>query len=1091
MKNIFWRISFLLLVLIGADCVLYANNFPDALVDARLFRYPDVSFDKITFVYAGDIWIAKKEGGTAVRLSTPRGEEMFPKFSPDGNYIAYTANYDGNYDIYVIPVGGGTPNRLTWHGAVDRVIDWTPDGKRILFASGRESPRDRFNQLYTIDANGGLPVKLPVPYGEFASFSDDGKLLAYTPISRDFRTWKRYRGGMNPDIWVFDLEKLTATNITRHEANDSFPMWHGATIYFLSDRDDLKRANIYAYDPKTGATRQITHFTDYDIHFPSIGPSDIIFENGGKLYLLDLKTEETKELMIKAITDEPTIRPRTHNVSGFTHNVTISPTGKRVVVEARGELFSVPAENGITFNLTQTSGSAERFPGWSPDGKWIAYFSDKTGEYELTIRPADGKGSEQTLTKLGPGFRYRPFWSPDSKKLAFIDQAMKIRVYNIETKKIIFVDQQKWLYHGELNAFRVSWSPDSRWIAYAGDLDNRHSAIMLYNIDDGHRYQVTSGFYNDESPVFDPDGKYLYYVSSRQFSPTYSEMDNTWIYDNSMKIVAVALNTNVPPLLAERNDVEQPKEKSKNQPEKLKSENIPATQIDIQGFEFRGEQLPIQAGKIEMSYAAPGKIIYKRYSRSRDGSSSIMFFDVEKREEKTIISNVGFYELSADHQKLLVQQGNDYYIIDVRENQRAEKPVPTRELIATIEPREEWRQIFVDAWRLERDYFYDPGMHGVNWQEVRKTYEKLLDYAVTRWDVNFIIGEMIAELNASHTYRSGGDLESPSYMNVGYLGVDYDVEGGYYKFKKIISGAPWDIEVKSPLQNSGVKEGEFLIAVNGIKPDISKEPHAIFQGLAEKVIVLTVNSNPTPDGSRDIIVKTLASEDRLRYLNWVESNRKLTEQLSDGLIGYIYVPDTSVNGQNELVRQFYAQIDKSGLIIDERFNSGGQIPDRFIELLNRPILNYWGVRDGKDWQWPPASCPGPKAMLINGWSGSGGDAFPFYFKKTGIGPVIGTRTWGGLIGMTGVPALIDNGSVTVPTFGIYSTNGQWIIEGYGVDPDIEVVDDPGTMAKGRDPQLEKAIEVVLEKIRTSPIVQPQKPKYPDRSAKRKEPKENR
>jgi tricorn protease len=1103
-------------------------------IDARMMRYPDVSATQIAFVYAGDIWVAPKSGGAAMRLSSPKGEESFPRFSPDGSLIAFSGNYDGNTDIYVVPAAGGLPKRLTYHGDPDRMLEWFPDGKSILFATSRTSEKDRFNQLYKISSNGGLPEKLPVPYGEFGAISPDGKTLAYIPISVDFRTWKRYRGGMNPAIWLFNLETFESKNITGNEAANSLPMWHGSTLYFLSDRDRNKRANIWAYDTKDARFRQITTFADFDVHFPNIGPEEIVFENGGRLYLLNLATEKYSEVNIQVLTDRATLKPHLEDVSKAVHSPGVSPNGKRAVFEARGDIFTVPAEHGVVRNLTRSSGVAERYPAWSPDGKSIAYFSDRSGEYELTLRPADGSGQEQVLTQLGPGFRYSPCWSPDSKKLVFIDQAMRVQLHDLEKKETREIARQLWLYNDGLSSFRFNWSKDSRWLAFPQDLENRHTAISLYDTKEAKQTVVTSGYYDDDMPVFDADGKYLFYRSGREFTPVYSELDSTWIYPNTTRLMAVPLRRDIPSPLAPRNDDEgekksksdsekkdkdkdkekQPSEQQhkKDEPkldekkdeiaksddksdsdknsedkEEKKDEKPPKpVEIDLADFELRAVVLPPKAGHFDDLASVSGKLIYRRLPRAasdEDEKSSLMFYDLEKREDKTILEDVDDALLAAKGAKLLVRRKNEYALVEPKDSQKFDKKLSISSLETVIDPVAEWQQLFTDAWRLERDFFYDPHMHGVDWQGMRQRYGGLLKDAVTRWDVSYVIGELIAELNASHTYRSGGDVESGQQRGVGYLGVDFSLENGAYRIKKIIEGAPWDAEVRSPLKQPGIdaKEGDYLLAVNGLPLDTDVEPYAAFQGLADKPVFLSVNAEPSLQGAREVLVHTLTSEARLRNLAWIEKNRRKVDDATGGKVGYVYVPDTGRNGQNELVRQFRAQFNKPGLIIDERFNSGGQIPDRFIEMLGRKTLNYWGVRDGHDWSWPEIANSGPKAMLVNGWSGSGGDCFPFYFKQANLGPLIGSRTWGGLIGITGSPGLADGGSVTVPTFGIYSTRGDWIIEGHGVDPDIAVVDDPSLMAKGHDPQLERAIDEVLKALKRNPPAEVKKPKYPLRA----------
>lgn len=1076
--------------------VIIASSAANAQIDARLMRYPAVSATQIAFSYAGDIWLVPKTGGVARPVSTPKGEESFPRFSPDGQELAFSANYDGNTDIYVMPAGGGVPTRVTYHPMPDRLIGWYPDGKSLLYASGMQSGRDRFSKLFKVGKGGGLPEALPIPYGEFGALSPDGKILAYLPVSTDFRTWKRYRGGMASEIWLFDLEKKAAVRLPSHEgSNDSMPMWHGDKLYFLSDRDAARRNNIWSYDLQTKAFKQITFFKEFDVHFPAIGPTDLVLEAGGRLHRLDLGTETLTEVKVEVVTDRAALKPRQQNAGKLIRNADASPQGKRAVFEARGEIFSVPATQGYVLNLTNSTGVAERFPALSPDGKQVAYFSDRSGEYELYVRPADGSGAERQVTHMGPGFRYHIYWSPDGKRVAFADQAMRINLCEVDTGKVQTMDKGLYMAEDALGDFHGSWSPDSRWLTYIIDSENRKGVVKLYDTQSGKATQVTTPYFDASDAVFDPEGNFIYLATGQQFNPTYSDLDTTWAYAASTRLAAIPLRRDVASPLAARNDADAAKDEPKNEPKadkkadkkaEAKKDAPKSVEIDLDGLESRMVLLPPAPGYYSNLSAVKGKLIYRRsaqINREGENKTDLYYYDFEAREEKTILPDVNGAMVTGDGKQLFVNRKDVYAFIDIKADQKIDKKLPTGELLMTVDPRAEWRQIFNDAWRLERDMFYDPGMHGVDWNAMKVRYGKLLEDCATREDVNFVLGELISELNASHAYRGGGDVEMPAQVGVGLLGADYALENGAFRIKTILRGASWDAQAKSPLAQPGlkVKEGDYLLAVNRQPLDTAKAPWAAFQGLAGKTVLITVNDKPTLEGARDVMVDTIPSEVQLRFQAWVEAKRQYLDKASHGKVGYIYVPDTGINGQTELVRQFHGQFDKAGLVIDERWNSGGQIPDRFIELLNRKTLNHWGVRDGKDWQWPPVAHNGPMAMLINGWSGSGGDAFPFYFKQAGMGPLIGRRTWGGLIGISGAPGLIDGGNVTVPTFGIYSNEGKWIIEGYGVDPDIEVMDDPALLAQGKDPQLDRALAEVEASLKRNPLKVPVKPAYPVRS----------
>jgi tricorn protease len=1077
-----------------ALALLCSATLAHAQVDARMLRQPDVSDNQITFVYAGDVWVVAKEGGMAHRLSSPLGEESRPRFSPDGSKIAYTAYYDGNPEVYVIPAMGGVPQRITYHPMWDGLLDWYPDSENLLIGSSRESGTQRFTQFYKISANGGLAEKLPVPYGGNGSISADMKKIAYNPGGQASMNWKRYEGGNAPDIWIFDLTSMESENITDHVRTDADPMWHGDKIYFLSDRGKENRQNIWVYNTVDASLRQLTEFKKSDIYYPSIGPNDIVFQSDDKLFLLNLETEKSTEVNVTLSTDLASIQPRIRNVSENIQSWNISPDGKRALFEARGDVFTVPAEHGYIRNLTRTSGIAERYPSWSPDGKNVAYWSDRSGEYELCLVAGDGNGEEKKLSSLGAGYRYQLYWSPDSKKLAFMDNTQTFRIYDVEKDKVSDVDRLPSMAHFSMGAFRVDWSDDSEWLAYSKQVSNRNSAIFLYKMKDQTIHQATSGYYDDTQPVFDPEGKFLYFLTNRSFNPLYSDLDQTWIYPNATQIVAASLQDSIPSPLAARNDevaVKEEEDEKKDEDQKEDKDDKGDSEkekeplkIDLEGFESRVVVLPIKAGNYNNLNAIEGQILFTRYPRSgtADGKSAVVTWILKDREEKTIIQDVGTYRLSADRKKLLVAQGGSYGIVDPKPDQKIETKLRTDELEAVVDPRAEWHQILAEVWRKYRDYFYDENMHRVDWKAVREKYDPLVDQCLTRWDLNVVLNEMVGELNASHTYIFGPPHESPPSQRFGMLGVNWKLENGTFKIDHFVDGGEWDSEERSPLAVTGVNvsEGDYVLAVNGIPLDPKMEPWAAFQGLENRTVELTVNDLPSMEGSRKVIVKTMSSETRLRNLEWMETNRKYVDEKSGGKIGYVYMPNTSMLGQLQLVRQYYAQLDKEGIIIDERFNGGGQLSDRFLELIMRPRIGYIYSRNGDLQSWPDKANFGPKAMLINGAAGSGGDALPWAFKELKAGPLVGTRTMGALIGPATGHSVIDGGGHTVPHGRLLYNDGRWFDEGHGVEPTHRVVADPTKLARGSDPQIDKAIELILDELKQDPPETMKRPAFQKR-----------
>jgi len=1065
-----------------------------------MMRYPDVSSTHIVFVYADDIWVVPRAGGVASPLASPPGGEAFPRFSPDGRTIAFKGNYDGNYDIYTVPVEGGIPHRVTYHSnderpqVAQRLCDWS-FGNQLLFAMNGLGGLRRQVQLFTVHKAGGLPEQLPVPYGGYGTISGDGQWLAYTPRNRDFRTWKRYCGGWASDIWLFHLDKHTSKKITDWEGTDTIPMWQGRKLYYLSDRGPHHRLNIWSYDLDTEERKQITHFQDYDVKWPSNGPgpngeSEIIFEYNAKLYLLNLANEQAMPVNISIPGARPKLRPIRKDVSEQLSHWHVSPSAKRVLVQSRGDIWSLPAKHGSPRNLTRTSGIAEREPSWSPDGKWITYFSDESGENELVIRSADGQSEPETITSMGAGYRYQPIWSPDSQWMIFTDHESKFYLFNVEQREVRYFDRViSWGVPGQ---FR--WSPDSQWLTYAKpNMDNMMvSVVMLYNVPKDELHQITKGMFGDYLPTFDRKGDFLYFFSAREISqPKYGDKGKTFIYEDTGVLHAVGLRKDVSNPFKAKSDEEKPEKEKKDEKEEEDKKDkdkdkdkkkIKPVEIKLENMEARSYRLPIKRGRFSyLEVNDKNHLIYLR----RGEENTLQYFDPndEKREEKTILKKVTFVQMTPDGKKLLVRSEGKTGIIDAKPDQKLENLVVTKPMNVLIEPRQEWRQIFIDAWRFMRDYFYDPNMHQVDWPAVRKQYEVMLGDCVSRRDVGYVIAEMISEVNAGHTYHRGGDVDSGPRQSIGYLGVDFELDHGYYRIAKIYEGGTWDTDARSVLHDLDEKEREqfnYLFKVNGVPVDTSKAPWAAFEGLAGATVTLTVGADPDSEKATNVVVKLLGSEYDLRYRHWVESNRQYVEKKSQGRVGYIYVPDTAERGQSELFRQFYGQMNKGALIIDERWNGGGNVAGRFIELLNRPVYLHMFERYEKTFRIPTLSHQGPKCMLINGEAGSGGDIFPYLFRKAGLGKLIGMRTWGGAIGPWDT-SLIDGARLAVPFDTFYETDGTLTMEGHGVDPDIEVIDDPALMVDGGDPQLDAAIQHMLDEIEKNPYVPAKRPPYPDRS----------
>ncbi len=1054
-------------------------NSAQAQETTRLLRQPTINQTDIAFVYGGDLWTVSRAGGVARRLTANPSLKRYPKFSPDGKSLAFTGNYDGNYDVYVIPAEGGEPVRLTYHPAPDFVMGWTPDSQSVLFRSGRQSHTQRINQLFTVPVKGGISQKLPLPEAGLASYSPDGKQIAYNRIQRESSTWKRYRGGLQAYVSVFDLTNNQYSELPHTNTTDFYPMWIGDKIYFASDRTNT--VNLYVYNTNNKSVKQLTRYTDYDVKWPSAGSDAIVFEHAGEINILDVKTEKVTPVSIQIKSDMLNTRPALRHVEGIISNYALSPSGVRAVFEARGEIFTVPASKGETRNLTNTPGIREQRPVWSPDGKYIAYYSDKSGEMEIYIRAQDGTGEETRLTTDGNVYRFGLLWSPDSRAILYTDASMHLWMVTIADKKPVLVDRSTI---GQVPLGK--WSADSKWIAYSKPTPGFLSSLYLYSVDKKRVYPITTGRFNDREPVFDQNGKYLYFISDRTFVPHLPGPEPGINFQNTAQIYALTLQNDTLSPLSPESDEEKPKEeekpkaeeKPKTDPQKAATPATtpasPEMKVDIEGLSDRIITLPTPPGNYQGLSAGTGVAYFTN-------NGTLSQFSVASKQVTTIIAGITGYDTNASGTKIIYNApGNTYGIIDPSPNQQVGAGKLTLQLEAKVDPRAEWLNMFNEAWRQERDFYYDPNMKGLDWKALGERYRKLVPSVAHRDDLFYLLGEMIGELNTSHAYIEPNEAPPGPQVNVGLLGVDYEEANGFYRFKKIYKGENWDAGRRSPLREPGinVKEGDYLIAVNGKPVTTSQEPYALFENTADKAVVLKVNSKPSPDGAREVTVRPITTEDTIRYADWVDTNRQKVEKAFGGRVGYIHVPDTAQGGITEFGKAFYSLLDKDALIIDERFNSGGFIPDFFVEKLDRKLQSIASPRYGADFKSPGAIVTGPKVMLANEWAGSGGDAFPYFFRKAGVGPIIGKRTWGGLVGINDAFPLMDGGGVTVPQFGIWSPqDGKWIGENHGIEPDMEVNNTPDKMLNGFDPQLERAIEYIREQLKRNPPKKYQHPPF--------------
>ncbi len=1140
----------------------FAQNQPEG----RLLRFPDVSKTKIVFSYGGDLWLVSREGGNAERITTAPGQELFAKFSPDEKWIAFNGEYDGNHNVYIMPAEGGEPKQLTFHpggdhmnermGVHNEVITWTPDSKRIVFLTRRDTYNGWFGRLYSVGIDGGLPEALPLDKGGLTSYSPDGDSIAYNRIFRNFRTWKRYTGGMAQSIWIYNLKSNHIEEMPHTDWTDTFPMWHGDTIYFDSDRGPEHRLNLYSYSLTSHEIKQLTHFTEFDVNWPSLGPDAIVFENGGYLYLFDLATQKEHKLTIYLPGERDLARKHWANVSNLITDFDIAPDGKRAVFTARGDIYTVPAKEGSIRNLTRTPGIREQYAAWSPDGHWIAYMSDRSGEEELYIAPQDGLGQEQRITSDGQVYRLPPVWSPDSQKLLFADKDVNLFYVDVKGKKPVQIDQGRYADLTDYN-----WSPDSNWVVYSKQSENHNGVIYLYDLGDRKISPVTTDAFDSTGPYFDPEGKYLYFLSNRDYNEVLGVYDMEFANPKAGRVYVATLRADEPspfPVLSdevmapqspdtllvptpgtetpgEKPETPEAKQKTKaksqpeskpapNEAEKSQAEKDlkPGTRpplknfrIDLDGIQDRIVSLPIPPGNLQNLAAARGIVFYisspiQGLSGPLPGESpAIHAFDLKDRKDHIFLEDADAYALSFDGKKILYaipKSGGDemeegevvaqhsYGIVDAKvpEGDEASKQEDHKPLAhagegalnfanmqAEIDPPAEWKEVFNEVYRQERDYFYEPSMNGVNWEAERDKYAQLLPYVADRLSLTYILGELIGELSNSHTYVGGGDYPKIPKVNVGLLGADLepDEKAGMYRIAKIYHGQNWDRRLRSPLTEPGVmaKEGDYLLAVNGRPLRIPQNPDELFINTVNQTTTLSINGKPSEQGAHNVVVRPLSSEFGLHELNWIETNRRKVDEASGGKIGYVYLPDMGASGLNQFVKQYFPQIRKQGIIFDVRYNGGGFVDQIIFEHLRRILAGMESARNFASDTEPAPVFHGYMACITNHYAASDGDFFSYFFKQYKLGPLIGERTWGGVRGIRGEIPLIDGGYITRPEFSLYGPDSKWLIENRGVAPDIEIDNRPDLVRDGHDPQLEKAIEMVMKQIQENPMKLPPRP----------------
>ncbi len=1068
----------------------------------KLLRFPDIHGDRIAFVYAGDLWTAPDQGGRAVRLTAHPGLELFPKFSPDGKWIAFTGQYDGDEQVYVVPADGGEPRQLTFYpargplaprwGYDHHVYGWTPDGTSVLFRSTRSFWGAKDGKLYTVPMKGGLPQPLEMPVSGGGELSADGQQVAYSPLFRDFRAWKRYQGGWAQDLFIFHRESGTATQITDHIRTDRDPMWIDGDVLFSSDRDGT--LNLYRYDVKTKRSRQLTKEKTWDVRWPSSDSKRrIVYELNGELSVFDTKTGRSRQVRIEVPSDGVASRPRRVSAATNIESFSLSPKGRRAVFSARGDIFTVPAEKGSARNLTRSSGSHERLPSWSPDGSKIAFVSDMTGEEQVHVVDQLGGEIEQ-LTEGVRGRLYKLLWSPDSKRLAFSDKEGKAYVLDVDSKDVTEIADEP---RGRITDYR--WSPSGGFLAFTVSVAARVNSIFIWDAGEETLHQVGGAMFDEFTPAWGTKGDYLYFLSDREFSPLISGTEWNFATNRQTGVFALALRDDVPhPFPPESDEAEVMKTESADSDDDDsddadaddESKKKGPIRIDFDGLAARVTRVPVPADNYSRLQAIDGSLLFVRgapsyYGRDSEIDSEIKIFDLEKRELKTV-TKAGGFELSADGKKLIIRQGRSFRLHDAKPDAKSPKTVSTAQLEVDLVPSQEWDAIFDEVWRRYRDFFYVKNMHGYDWAAIRDQYRPWLAHVKHRSDLNYVIGEMIAELNVGHAYISGGDYVAPDRPRVALMGAELELDSasGRYRIARILPGHNEEEEYRAPLTEVGVdaREGDYLLEIDGDEVSAGDNPYRLLRHKASRPVELLLSDSPEREGARKVAYRPIRDESKLRYLAWVEANRDKVDNASGGKVGYLHVPDMSSSGISEFIKWYYPQLRKEGLIVDVRGNGGGNVSQMIIERLSRKLLGTRYSRTSEDFRtYPNEVFLGHLVCLVSENSASDGDIFAARFKQAGLGPLIGKRSWGGVIGITSHGPLIDGGDVRVPEFATNAVDGSWIIEGHGVDPDIVVENDAQSVLASRDPQLERGIEEVLRRIREEPRPRPNRPPDPIRT----------